>query len=107
MSIFGLSNSNIVSINSVFNHYNEISEVLIFGSRAKGDYRDNSDIDLVIKGNNINLSLLQEIEIKLEDLYLPNIIDLIVYDRIENPELISHINRIGKQFYTKGNYNRF
>jgi len=104
MSTFGLSTSTIRNINSVFNQYTEISEVLLFGSRAKENYRDNSDIDLAIKGSNINLSLLQEIEIKLEDLYLPNTIDLIVYERIENPELISHINRIGKQFYIRGNY---
>ena len=62
MILFGLSSNNIAKINSVFNQYSDINEVLIFGSRAKGNFRDNSDIDLVIKGKNINLSTLQEIE---------------------------------------------
>ncbi len=74
----------------------------IFGSRAKGNYRDNSDIDLVIKGKNINLSTLQEIENKLEALYIPNTIDLLVYDNIHNADLLNHIHRIGKPFYEKG-----
>jgi predicted nucleotidyltransferase len=102
MGGFGLSLNNINKINSVFNQYIDIDEVLIFGSRAKGNYRDNSDIDLVIKGENINLSTLQEIENKLEELYIPNSIDLIVYDSINNLDLINHINRVGKQFYKKG-----
>lgn len=99
--IFGLSSYSITKINSVFNQYPDIDEVLIFGSRAKGNYRDNSDIDLAIKGKNINLSILQEIEIKLDDLYLPNSIDLLIYDNIENLDLINHIKRVGKQFYKK------
>lgn len=101
MIFFGLSSSNIAKINSVFKQYTDINEVIIFGSRAKGNYRDNSDIDLVIKGKNINLSTLQEIENKLEALYIPNYIDLIVYDTIHNEDLLNHINRIGKQFYKK------
>ncbi|OMQ13219.1 nucleotidyltransferase domain-containing protein [[Flexibacter] sp. ATCC 35103] len=100
---FGLSSIYINKINSVFDQYSNIDEVIIFGSRAKGNYRDNSDIDLVIKGQALNLSILQEIENKLEELYIPNFIDLIIFDKIDNPELIDHINRIGKQFYRKGN----
>ena len=101
MNLFGLSSNYITKINSVFHQYSNIDEVLIFGSRAKGNYRENSDIDLAIKGQNISLSTLQEIEIKLEELYIPNFIDLIVFDNIENSELISHIDRVGKQFYKK------
>jgi predicted nucleotidyltransferase len=101
MILFGLSSKYIDKINSIFNQYSDIDEVLLFGSRAKGNYRDNSDIDLVIKGNNINLSTLQEIENKLEELYIPNVIDLLVFDNIENSDLINHINRVGKQFYKK------
>jgi predicted nucleotidyltransferase len=102
MILFGLSLNNIAKINSVFNQYPEINEVLLFGSRAKGNYRDNSDIDLVIKGKDITLSTLQEIENKLEELYIPNSIDLIVYDTIHNADLLNHINRMGKPFYEKG-----
>lgn len=102
MIFFGISSNNIAKINSVFEQYAAINEVLIFGSRVKGNYRDNSDIDLVIKGENISLSILQEIENKLEELYLPNFIDIIVYDSIQSHDLKDHIDRIGKIFYTKG-----
>lgn len=101
MEDFGLSSNNINKINSVFQQYPEIDEVLIFGSRAKGNFRDNSDIDLAIKSKNISLSILQQIEIKLEELYIPNYFDLVIYEKIENQELIEHINRVGKKIYKK------
>jgi predicted nucleotidyltransferase len=101
MNSFGLSSSYITKINSVFHQYFNIEEVIIFGSRAKGNYRDNSDIDLAIKGKSIDLSTLHQIENKLEELYIPNFIDLIVFDKIENHDLIDHINRVGKLFYKK------
>ena len=99
MKDYGLSSNNINKINSVFQQYPEINEVLIFGSRAKGNFRDNSDIDLAIKSKNISLSVLQQIEIKLEELYIPNYFDLVIYEKIENQELIEHINRVGKKIY--------
>lgn len=102
MIFFGLSADNIIKINAVFRQYAAIDEVLLFGSRAIGNFRDNSDIDLVIKGKSIDLSTLQEIENKLEELYIPNPIDLIVYDSIKNPDLLDHINRVGEPFYKKG-----
>jgi predicted nucleotidyltransferase len=104
MNYFGLSLNYITKINSVFHEYFNIDEVIIFGSRAKGNYRDNSDIDLAIKGKSLDLSTLQQIENKLEELYIPNFIDLIIFDKIENTDLIDHINRVGKQFYKKGEH---
>lgn len=101
MGDFGLSDNKINKINSVFQQYPEINEVLIFGSRAKGNFRDNSDIDLAIKSNKISLSVLQQIEIKLEELYIPNYFDLVIYEKIENQELIDHIDRVGKKIYKK------
>lgn len=101
MNSFGLSFNNIMKINSVFRQYYNINEVIIFGSRAKGNYRDNSDIDLAIKGMHIDLTTLQQIENRLEELYIPNHIDLIIFDKIENTDLINHINRVGKEFYRK------
>lgn len=101
MSSFGISSIYITKINSIFCLYPSIEEVIIFGSRAKGNFRDNSDIDLAIKGKSIDLSTLQQIENKLEELYIPNFIDLIVFDKIENTDLVDHINRVGKQFYKR------
>jgi len=97
----GLTKKEIESINSVFSKYAQIEEVLIYGSRAKGNYRPASDIDLTIKGKNIDLTLQTEIEFDLDDLLLPYKFDTSIYDKISNPKFIDHIDRTGIKLYDK------
>ncbi len=46
--IYGLSPTIIEDLRQVFAHYPDIHQVLIFGARAKGNYKDGSDIDLAV-----------------------------------------------------------
>ena len=98
---FGLNDNIIQNLNQVFRKYEQISEVIIYGSRAMGNYREGSDIDIAIKGNEIHFSLLQKISDDIDDLMLPWIFDISVYYAIDNKELIDHINRVGKTLYLK------
>lgn len=95
----GLSVEDTGLIQSVFARHPNIKKVLLYGSRAMGNFRPASDIDLAIIGKNIDLSQLFEIEHQLDDLYLPYKIDVAIYDQIENPDLLEHISRVGKIFY--------
>lgn len=75
--------------------YSEITDVLLFGSRAKGTYKPGSDIDLCLKGSGIDEQQLLKLRTALDDLNLPWQIDLIHYEAISNEALIEHINRVG------------
>lgn len=97
----GLTNKEVESIISVFSKYAQIEEVLLYGSRARGDYKPASDIDITMKGENIDLTLLSEIEYDLDDLLLPYKLDISIYDRISNSDLINHIDRVGVKLYEK------
>lgn len=97
--MFGLQEKHITSITSVFKRHPEIDEVMIYGSRAKGNYRNGSDIDLSLKGEQITLAQLFEIENELDDLLLSYKIDLSVYHKIENPDFKEHIDKVGIIFY--------
>lgn len=101
MEKFGLLQDDINRIKGVFLRYSQIEEVLIYGSRAMGNFRPSSDIDLSLLGRKIDLSLQQQIEFDLDDLMLPYKFDLSIYDRINNPEFRDHIKRVGKEFYIK------
>lgn len=101
MMYYGLRQSTINLINSIFIQYPGIESVIIYGSRAKGNYRSGSDIDLTIKGKGISLNELFRIENDLDDLLLPYEIDLSLYDQINNTDLIDLINRLGSVFYSK------
>lgn len=100
----GLSDAVINQIQAVFDQYPQIDSVILYGSRAKGNYRKGSDIDLTIKlktGITPDLSLHHRIATQLDDLDLIYTIDLSFYDQIENPDLIDHIQRVGVIFYEK------
>ena len=96
---YGLSDQVITKIIDVFTKFPEVKEVILYGSRAKGNYKRGSDIDLAIKGKNISISYLSKIKNDIDDLLLPYIVDLCVFDAIDNPSLIDHINRAGIVLY--------
>lgn len=98
---FGLSSTTLKKLNSVFAQYAAIDSVLIYGSRAKGNYRPGSDIDLTIKGSEISFAEFLQIEDQIDDLMLPYTVDLSQYCQLENTALIAHIDRVGVAIYNK------
>lgn len=97
---FGLKETIIDKINALCQRYSGINKIIIYGSRAKGNYKDGSDIDLTIVGD-IDLSTMFKLENEIDDLMLPYMIDLSIMHKIENPDLLDHIHRIGQVFYQK------
>jgi len=95
----GLAPADVKKILNVFEQCEAIEEVVLYGSRAKGDYRPGSDIDLTLKGTELNLKILNRISNELDDLLLPYYFDLSIFTRIDNEDLIDHIQRVGVTFY--------
>jgi len=98
---FGLSEDNIDKINGIFAKYKQIDEVILYGSRAMATNRDGSDIDLAIKGSDLNISILSKINSDLDDLLLPYKFDISNLSQIKNKDLLDHIDRVGVCFYNK------
>lgn len=96
---YGLPDQVIERIQSVFARYPQITRVVLYGSRAKGNFRDGSDIDLTIEGADVTLSMMLAIENELDDLLLPYKIDLSLRHQIEDPDVMDHIARVGLVFY--------
>lgn len=86
---------------SVFKQFPEIEEVIIYGSRANGNYRAGSDIDFTLKGDLPNETIRSNIYQQLENLNTLYLFDVSVYKEIESESLLIYINRIGTVFYTK------
>jgi len=97
---YGLSDSVISDLQRVFSAFPAIEEVRIFGSRAKGNYREGSDIDLaLISKAPISFDDLMDINIKIDDLGLFYKVDLVDYSKKKGSPLGSHIDRVGKPLY--------
>jgi type I restriction enzyme S subunit len=98
---FGLSENIIEHINKVFEENSKVHEVILFGSRAKGNYRDDSDIDLALKGRNVSSKDILSLGVKLEALNIPYKIDLINYATVNDKDVVDHIDRVGIVFYER------
>jgi len=100
-SKYGLSETDLKDIVAVFESNLRIYSVILFGSRAKGTYNPGSDIDLALKGDNLNLNDILEASLLLEELFLAFKYDLIIYDRIKEDALRKHIDTSGKILFER------
>ncbi len=97
--LFGLPLAVVERIRAVFALHSEVQKVVLYGSRAKGNYKTGSDIDLTMYGDALNQSILLKILNELDELLLPWMIDLSLYQQIDNANLRDHIERVGMVFY--------
>ena len=98
MNNFGLSENTIKIIKKLFTKFPQIKLVKIFGSRAKGNFNPNSDIDLAFFGE-IEDKLLRHIAFELDELPTPYKFDLLNYNDITNTKLKQSIDTNGKIFF--------
>ena len=98
---YGLKEKTIEQIQAVFEAFPMVEKAVLYGSRAKGNYKTGSDIDLTFYGNGLTLKTLHKIDTELDDLLLPYQVDLSIFENISNPEFIEHIQRVGVVFYEK------
>lgn len=98
---YGLSQHTFERLTQLFANHEEITEVILYGSRAKGNFTEGSDIDLTIKGEKLDFELLQKLNREIDDLLLPWLVDLSFYHTLNNNDLIDHILRVGICIYKK------
>lgn len=96
----GLETQIIGALHQVFRRHPAIERVILYGSRAMGTHRPGSDIDLTIVGE-IEPNELLQLEVELDDLLLPQKIDLSLLRQIDNPDLLAHIDRVGRTLYAR------
>lgn len=98
MKNLGLNKQELTKILSVFNRHPEIIKVIIFGSRAKGTSRPNSDIDFAVDGISGDLHI-ESLAMELDELSLPYKFDVKSIATISNSALSEHIERVGVTIY--------
>ena len=64
---FGLRDKDLDNIIKTMQQFSEIKKAAIFGSRAKGNYKPGSDVDIAIWGNDISFTTLSRINAILEE----------------------------------------
>jgi type I restriction enzyme S subunit len=98
---FGLNENIIEKLIAVFEANSKVDKAIVFGSRAKGNYRPDSDIDIAIKGNNISLNDVLKMNSAFDESGIKYKVDLVDYDSIKEKELSAHIDRVGIELYSR------
>ncbi len=100
--MYGLSAKALEEIRSAFLQCPKIEKVMLYGSRAKGNYRNGSDIDITLMGEGLTLhnSVYPLMDI-FEESFLPYSFDISIFKDIENKNLVEHIERVGKVLYER------
>ena len=96
---FGLPDEVLPRLLAIVSSNPKVRQVTIYGSRAKGNWRRGSDIDLCLDGEDLSLQELDEIDARIDDLLLPWKVDITVLQQIDNPDLIAHIERVGVRLF--------
>jgi len=99
---FGLPDVTVDRLHGVLARQPQVEKAILYGSRAKGNFRNGSDIDLTLYGgSDLDMPVLYRILEEIDDLLLPYQVDLSLFHDIDDPELIAHIQRVGLPFYEK------
>lgn len=102
--LFGLSPDVIAKIHGVLAQHPRVQRAVIYGSRAKGNFKPGSDIDLTLvarEGEEISHRELADILDEIDDLLLPYTLDLSVFEQLDHKDLREHIERVGMAFYER------
>lgn len=98
MSNFGLPEKTVNELVDYFKSVSQIEKVVIYGSRAKGTYKNGSDIDFAIWSEN---DISSKIAFELDELPTPYKFDVVNYNSITYEGLKNSIDKYGKLFYQK------
>ncbi len=104
---FGLEQHIIDNLIAVFEQHSKVDKAFVFGSRAKGNYRPDSDIDIAIKGQDLHTNDIIAMSVAFGEKGITHKIDLLNYDTINEPDLKDHINRVGIELYSRWKEYKF
>lgn len=98
---YGLDDKYFNALISVFPRHPEVDSVILYGSRAKGNYKPFSDIDITLKGSTLTRQHLGQIFTEIDDLLLPYFLDISIYDKLTDKGFIEAIDKSGVEIYRK------
>lgn len=96
MSMFGLLPHHIQAVQLAISRFPDIEKVVVFGSRAMGNFKTGSDVDLALYGHLEPTTLTDLSRLLNEEGTLPYKFDLVEYATISEPALKAHIDSVGQ-----------
>ena len=97
----GLNEKECAVLQALFAANARIAEVVLYGSRAKGNYKPFSDVDIVLIGDELSRTDVNRLYAAIDDSSLPYKFDISLLTSLRNEELVAHIGRVGITIYKR------
>lgn len=97
----GLRESDLAELRAALAQYPEVESAVLFGSRATGNWRPGSDVDICLFGPISRERALLLHDFLEEETRMPYFFDVLVWDRITGPALRDHIQRVQWPLYQR------
>ena len=78
-----------------------VERAVLFGSRAMQTFTDGSDVDIALFGKSLTTSDLARLAAAMEQLTIPQRVDLLLHDRVEDAKLRKHVQQDGIELYRR------
>ncbi|MEA3385672.1 MAG: nucleotidyltransferase domain-containing protein [Thermodesulfobacteriota bacterium] len=78
-----------------------VEKVVLFGSRAMGTFTPTSDVDIALFGDQLTMTDQAKLAEAIDELSIPQRVDILLYKSIKNEKLIEHIKRHGVEWYRR------
>ncbi|NPV44974.1 MAG: nucleotidyltransferase domain-containing protein [Firmicutes bacterium] len=96
-----IKSSVIQKLAEIFSRYSEVEKVVLFGSRARGDFKKTSDIDIVIFSKEISDRDFNLLVDEINEIDTVLIFDILHYEKIKKESLKNSIERDGVILYDR------
>ena len=97
----GLKDEHRTAIVNLLRSNERVERAVLFGSRAMETFARGSDVDIALFGESLTTADLARLAAAMEGLTVPQRVDLLLYDGIEDATLRKHIRRDGVELYKK------
>ncbi len=98
---FGIERETLEKIIEIFKRYKQVKKVCIFGSRARGDFKKGSDIDICVWLDDNGENIIYRIEDELEEINIILLFDIVVFNNITKESLKNSILKEGVIIYER------
>lgn len=93
MKIAGLTDQELLQLQSALGKISGLEKAVVFGSRATGKHNPNSDLDIALYGDGVGFGAIFDLEDALEAHGFPHELDILIVSIIQDDRLKAAIDR--------------
>lgn len=93
MKVAGLTDQELLQLQSALGSIKGLEKAVVFGSRATGKHKPNSDLDIALFGDGVGFVAIFDLEDSLYDAGFPHELDVLLVSIIQDERLKAAIDR--------------